>query len=108
MQSTNSVVLGALLALCFSGLATANSPEAPTATPDTVNEADLRAVTHMQLDVALEAFASVESGPPIQELSGPSKMDCEEAHLKPEDVETCTVTHDGPGKQVSPAAMAQN
>jgi len=108
MQSTNRVVLGVLLALCFSGIAAANSPEVPPTTPDEVSEADLRSVTHMQLDGALEAFASVESGPPIQKLSGPSQMDCEEADVKPEDVETCTVTNDAPSKQTAPAALVQN
>ncbi len=102
MQSTNRVLLGALLALCCSGLASANSHEV-TATVDT---ADLRAVTHMQLDGALEEFASVESRPPIQELSGPSSMDCKDARLNDE-VETCVVTTSGPIKPM-PAAMAQN
>jgi hypothetical protein len=102
MRSANRVLLGALLALCCSGTATANSPEADP----TVNTADLRAVTHMQLDGALEEFAFVESGPPIQELSGPSSMDCEDARLKDE-VETCVVTTSAPVTPM-PAAMAQN
>ncbi len=102
MRPTSRILFGAFIALCWSGLATANPPDPTTSLDPSV----FREVSNIQLDSAFEEFVSQDSGRSIRGLSGPSSMDCDDARTKA-DIETCVVTTRAP-RNPAPAALAQH
>jgi hypothetical protein len=100
MRLTPRILFGALLALCWSGLATAN-PRDPT---ESLDPSVFRALTNMQLDAAFETVVSQGSDQTIYRLCGPSSMTCE-ADGTSDGIETCVVTTIVPSKSM-PAARA--
>jgi hypothetical protein len=101
MRPTPNIILGALLALCWSGLATAN----PLDPAQPLDPAVLRAMTNMQLDSAFERFVSQGNHQAIYRLSGPSSMTCESSGML-DGIETCVVTTVAYSKSTR-AALAQ-
>lgn len=102
MRFISRLIFTALIMLCWSGLAVANITES---TPP-LDASVFRAVTNMQLDSAFAKFISLGRGQSIQELAGPSSMDCSGAVMLGE-IETCLVTIQSP-ILTYPAALAQH
>ena len=102
MRPTSQILLAALLALCWSGLAAANQNEpVPSLDPSA-----FRAIMNMQLDSDVEKVALEGDRQVIHGLAGPSSMDCSHGLTK-DDIETCVVTTPGP-RTVMPTALAQH
>ena len=94
----------ALLALTWTGLASAETPN--TAPP--IGPSEIAAVADMQLDDAFEKTAADDSDDFLHQLAGPTSMDCKNA-LTRTDAETCVVTVvDGSTMTAPPAALAQH
>ena len=101
MRPTLKIIVGALLAFCWSNLAIADPPD-PT---EPLDPAVLRAISNMQLDATFERFVSQGRDRAIYHLSGPSWMTCESAGML-DGIETCVVTTIDASKS-TPAALAQ-
>ena len=102
MQLISKTMFTVLLALCWSGLAVAD----PNAANPTFDDADLSAVTNMQLDHVFETFATLGNRESLRGLAGPSSMDCSNVAME-DGIETCIVTTQGPTHSM-PAALAHN
>ena len=103
MRPLSRILFGVLLALCWSGLATAD-PHDPSQSLDV---SAFRAVTNMQLDAAFERFVSRGGGQSLRGLAGPSSMECTNPAMHG-GIETCVVRSSSPATSTIPAALAQH
>jgi hypothetical protein len=101
MQVRYSVLLIALLALGWSGVASAEDSEANVLEPKTLSE-----VSTLSLDNAFERATSPKHDRSLHGLAGPSTMNCENG-AELDGPETCVVTAEGMLASV-PAALAQH
>jgi len=101
MQVRYSVLLIALLALGWSGVASAEDSKT-----DVLEPKALSAMTSVSLDSAFERATSPKHEGTLHGLAGPSKMNCQNA-TEVDGLETCVVTAEGMLASV-PAALAQH
>lgn len=103
MRSMSRITLTALLALTWSSLASAETPDAnPSLAPGTIES-----VIEMQLDDAFEKSSALENEEFLHDLAGPTTMDCQDS-LARNAPETCVVTIAGASPVGMPAALAQH
>jgi hypothetical protein len=103
MQALSHFAIAALLALTWSGLASAESPDANPS----IESGLLASVTEMKLDQAIEESGPLGSDDFLRGLAGPSSMDCTHAVTR-SDFETCIVSVEGSPRTAVPAALAQH
>ena len=102
MRPIPKILFMALMALCWSSLASAD----PQNQGQSLDSSQFAAVTSLQLDMAFERFATLGSKPGFQGLMGPTTMDCSSDAIQA-GLETCVVTSSGPSLSM-PAALAQH
>ena len=101
MQFRYSVLLIALLALGWSGVASAEDSKT-----DVLEPKALSAMTSVSLDNAFERATSPTHEQTLHGLAGPSQMNCESG-TDHDGLETCVVTTEGMLAS-APAALAQH
>ena len=101
MRPLSRILFGVFLAICWSGVATAD-PQEPT---QSLDPSAFRSVTNLQLDLAFERFVSLEAIGALQGLAGPSSMECTSAATH-DGIENCIVTTIRLAASM-PAALAQ-
>lgn len=106
MRPQSRLLFGVLLALCLSGLGWSGLASADPHQPrQSLDSSAFRAVTHIQLDIAFERFASQGIDLLLYSMAGPSSMNCTHTGRRGE-IETCVVTTHGLAHSI-PAALAQ-
>ena len=103
MQPRSHFAFAALLALFWTGLASAESPDINPA----LEPGAFAAATEMHLDDALEKSGPLGSDDFLRGLAGPSSMDCTYAITRSE-LETCVVSVESEPRTAVPAALAQH
>ena len=101
MRPISKILFMALIALCWSSLASAD----PQNQGQSLDASRFAAVTNLQLDMVFERFATLGSNPGFHGLTGPTAMDCSNDAIRA-GLETCVVTSSGPAPSM-PAALAQ-
>lgn len=101
MRPLSRILFGVFLAICWSGIATAD----PQESTQPLDRSAFRAVTNLQLDLAFEQFVSLEATGTLQSLAGPSSMECTRAATH-DGIENCVVTTIRLAASM-PAALAQ-
>lgn len=102
MRPIPRILFMALIALCWSSLASAD----PQDQGQSLDASRFAAVTNLQLDMVFERFATLGSNPRFHGLMGPTTMDCSSDAIQA-GLETCVVTSTGPSLSM-PAALAQH
>ncbi len=102
MRPIVRIFFTALIALCWSGLATADTTE-PTAQ---IEPSAIRALLNIDLDHDFESIVLPDSQQRLPGLAGPSSMDCSGAESNG-GIETCLVTTTTMASTV-PAALTQH
>ncbi len=101
MRPISRLALVALIALTWTSLATAETPDI-----NSPLEIDAFAsITALALDAAFEESMAERSDPLLRSLGGPTTMKCARA---PSAVETCVVTATGTPKEISTETLAQH
>lgn len=101
MQPKSRIFLATLIAVTWSGLASAQSPSTEPETDE------LNSVIELNLDVALEESAHVDHRTAMLALTGPTSMSCTHPALR-NSLETCVVTTPSNRQAAMPAALAQH
>lgn len=100
MRFISRILIGVSLALCWTGVASADTHDPALSSDPSL----FWSVTNVKLDGAFERFVMRESRHSLYGLSGPSSMNCTSAAMS-NGIETCVVTTRGRDTSI-PAALA--